>query len=312
MLFLILIAIKNPDAVAKLLGVVIAFMSKTMERIINNTLFESKPANFIRMKAVETVTGHIEFSAYRPTVWHEVCELQGVIEPQTMTDDRAAELAAERAAQSIEDAARRAKRNVRQSCKSINADTLLTLTYRENQTSLETTKKHLKEFTRRLYRLWPEFVGVAGFERQKRGAWHVHIATVNIPDSLSRNGIRLRSYHVLRSVWRGVVGNDNGNIDVSRRKRNAQRSPARIASYLSKYITKAFEEGEKHSNRWTKFGAIPKPRRIDLGNWSNMAAALQAAYDLISQTQSVVTTFFSAVSGAFYMAVEPHYQRRLM
>ena len=36
-----------------------------------------------------------------------------------------------------------------------------------------------------------------------------------------------------------------GNVDVARRKSTAKRSPARIASYISKYITKAFEEGAK-------------------------------------------------------------------
>jgi hypothetical protein len=39
-------------------------------------------------------------------------------------------------------------------------------------------------------------------------------------------------------MWRGVVGVDGGNVDVSRNKRIG-RSAARLASYLSKYISKS-------------------------------------------------------------------------
>jgi hypothetical protein len=75
-MFLLMIAtIKNPDAVAKLLGVVINLWKRSMEKIIGQTLFESKPAPFIRVRCAETTTGHVEFSAFRPKIWHEVCEV---------------------------------------------------------------------------------------------------------------------------------------------------------------------------------------------------------------------------------------------
>jgi hypothetical protein len=308
-LFLFFIAIKKTRTVAKLSGLVIDLWNKSMERIIDGYLFESNKADFIRLRATETVTGHTEFSAFRPQAWSEVDGIpltpkQIIAWESAQFNDRMRR-EDERKARSLENSARRAKTNVRHACKSINADTLLTLTYKENQSDLALTKRHLKEFARRMYRIHPSFVGVAGFERQKRGAWHVHLATVSLPIALQRNGMRIRSYDLIRSIWRSVVGSLGGNIDVSKRKRNSQRSPARIASYLSKYITKAFEEGEKHSNRWTKFGAVPKAKRFVLGTFNTMREAIENAYSLITQTQSVVTTFFSSLHDSFFIAAEP-------
>jgi hypothetical protein len=222
-----------------------------------------------------------------------------------LSPERQKEIEESLAARSLENSARRAKTNVRHACKAINADTLLTLTYRANQGDLLLTKSHLKEFARRMYRVHPTFVAVAGFERQKRGAWHVHLATVSLPNALQRNGVRIRSYDLIRSIWRSVVGSLDGNIDVAKRKRNSQRSPARIASYLSKYITKAFQEGEKHSNRWTKFGDVPKASKFVLGNFSSMREAIENAYALIGSTHAVVTTFFSQLFDSFFIAAEP-------
>ena len=298
---------KKPRAFAKTLGVVIAWMKHAMERIIDGVLYEFKPADFVRLRVVETETGHVEFKAHRPRVMHEVCAVRTFAEmtPHLIhDDDRVYDDSEDRRARDIARAAQRAKQNVRHACKAINADTLLTLTYRENQTSLDACKRHLKEFARRMYRVFPDFVGVAGFEKQKRGAWHVHIATVNVPKTLqNRSGCRSKSFDLIRSVWRGVVGLDNGNIDIRKRKRHQQRSPARIASYLSKYITKAFEEGEKFTNRWTKFGVIPKPKKIDLGNWPSMREAIETAYSLIHETQVVVTAFLSKTE-SFFLAAE--------
>ena len=72
-------------------------------------------------------------------------------------------------------------------------------------------------------------------------------------------GRLVRSYDLLRSLWRGVVGSDNGNIDVSRNKR-VNRSSAKLASYLSKYIGKTFDQAEKHVNSYSASGrALPAP-----------------------------------------------------
>lgn len=315
-------AIKNPATDWRLLRVVIALIGNTMERIINGTRFESKPADFVRVIATTTHTGHIEMSAYRPHVWHEAGEVlpydahlhgkgyhsayieseqQRLREQMTLdAEQRADEIAEMHAKQS----AQRAKKASRLACKSIGADSLMTLTYRDNMQELPVCKKHLKEFARRVSRIWPDFQAVCAFEQQKRGAWHVHLATHKVPASLQSDGVKVKSFDLLRRIWRSVTGPLGGNVDVKNKARNSQKSPARIAAYLSKYITKAFELGEKFSNRWTKFGSIKQPIRVALGDWATMGDAMAAMYSSVLETQVIVTTFIRAGGDVFWLAAE--------
>ena len=120
---------------------------------------------------------------------------------------------------------------------------LLTLTYRENMTDRDRMQRDFDVFMKRLRRVAPAAQYVCVFERQKRGAWHAHIAVPRVLSHYVYKGQLVRSYDLLRSLWRGVVGADNGNVDVSRNKR-VNRSSAKLASYLSKYIGKDFGGGE--------------------------------------------------------------------
>ena len=52
-----------------------------------------------------------------------------------------------------------------------------------------------------------------------------------------------------------------GNIDVSQGG-NKNRSPARIAAYLSKYMLKAFADGESHSNRYSASEGVELPAAV--------------------------------------------------
>lgn len=305
-------AIKNPDTVCSLFRVVTAIIFIAMRRIIDGVLFESKPSDLVRLRAHE-ISGHTEISAVRLQRWEEVefpvwwsegekqRELARIAE-QMAADSGTDEEKRERA---VIRAARRAKTRVRHCCKAIGADLLMTLTYQVNQQDLARCKAHLKEFVRRVYRVWPEFRAVAGFEQQKRGAWHVHLACARLPAALTRNGIKVKSFDLLRSIWRSVVGTDGGNVDVQRKKRNSRKSPARIAAYLSKYVTKNFADGEKWSNRWTSYGAIPGAKPIDLGLWSNMVDAMAAAYSLVVDGQSIVTSFVNRFNDVFWLCAEP-------
>ena len=69
-------------------------------------------------------------------------------------------------------------------------------------------------------------------------------------------GVLVKSYDLLRAVWRAVVG--EGNVDVSRSIRHGQRKPGKLAAYLSKYISKGFEDGQGNSYR-ASGAALPKP-----------------------------------------------------
>jgi hypothetical protein len=118
---------------------------------------------------------------------------------------------------------------------------MLTLTYRENMIDRDRMARDFDVFMKRLRRVVPGLEYVCVFEQQKRGAWHAHIAVPRVLSHYMLKGCMVRSYDLLRSMWRGVVGSDNGNVDVSRNKKVA-RSAARLATYMSKYISKTFGE----------------------------------------------------------------------
>lgn len=213
--------------------------------------------------------GHTEVRMKSIVVWEHV----GVLSDEALAARHECVIAEaeERRKANAERAAIRAKQRVRDLCKASGVDTMLTLTYAVNMTDWEQLKAHVKEFNRRMSRLILGWFYVAAFERQKRGAWHVHMAVHRLPALLnSSNAVKVKSFHVIRAVWRAVVGEFGGNIDVQSRKRNSQRAPSRIASYLSKYMTKAFEEGEAWKNRFSssKGVTIPKPERIRFAGYS--------------------------------------------
>ena len=171
---------------------------------------------------------------------------------------------AENARLNRERSIRRARTKVRRLCKNKGCTVMLTLTYRENMVDRSRMARDFDVFVKRLRRLLPDFQYVCCFEQQKRGAWHAHIAVPRLAARYLSKNILVRSYDLLRSMWRGVVGLDNGNIDVSRNKR-VQRSPSRLASYLSKYIGKGFGSGLENGDSYRASGrALPSPARFVL------------------------------------------------
>lgn len=252
---------------------------------------------------------HVEVTAKRPYYYVEGTE-DDLTEAQKaqlrairrgdMPELSDEEIAA-RKALSLRVAANRAKTRVRKLCKSIAADSLLTLTYRANVQDLSICKAHLKEFVRRFRRVCPEFRAVATFERQKRGAWHVHLATPRLVVSAQGS---MKSYNVIRAIWLSVTKEYGGNIDVSRRYRAGRMSSGKIASYISKYIIKAFEEGEAYSNRWTKFGEMELPPVIPMGRVSTGREVIECAYAFLSTGAEVITAIYSRFGDWFYLAAE--------
>lgn len=261
--------------------------------------------------------GHLEASAKRARVWVEGTEDDltdrqrrqlAMIRNGTPVEPTDAELE-ERRLMHLRIAANRAKTRVRKLCKVMGASTMLTLTYRANQQDLDLCKTHLRAFVRRCRRFWPTFNAVATFERQERGAWHVHMAMANVPVSFDVRGdggqiCRLRSFNLIRDQWRRVVGDLGGTINVARRKRHSRKTPAQIAAYLSKYITMAFEEGEAHSNRYTRFGGSDIPPAINLGRYADQLQALTDIYTLVDADASIVTAYLSHFKDWFFLAAE--------
>lgn len=277
-----------------------------MIRIIDGTAYVGKPADWVKLKAYDLGNGHLEVTGYRPIVWHELDLLPDILEStiEHVKSARDEVTEAELRERHAKQAAARAKKRVRQICKVMGVDTLLTLTYRANEGDLARCKADLKEFVRRLRRVVPGFRAVCGFEQQERGAWHVHMACNRFDKELSWKGAKVKSFNVIRAVWRSVTGDRAGNIDVQSRKRNSERSPAKIAAYIAKYITKDYVDGEKWSNRWTKFGDERPPKPIDLGTFNDMREALVAAFDLMANGQVVANCRMSRWADSFFLFAE--------
>jgi hypothetical protein len=126
----------------------------------------------------------------------------------------------------------------------------------------------------------PGFRSVYGFEEQDRGAWHVHAAIDRLPTHFvikerhkgSLTGwreVRVRSWDYVRRLWRSIVGEDNGNIDLDghrktryghKGKYRAAESLAKLAGYISKYLTKDYGDGLDGRNMWGSTQGMKPPR----------------------------------------------------
>lgn len=147
----------------------------------------------------------------------------------------------------VERSTRRARTKVRRLCKAKGLSTMITGTYQENMLDRSRITRDLDVFIKRVRRVIPGFQYVCVLEKQKRGAWHFHMAVPRVLSHYYQGGTLVRSYDLLRSMWRGVIG-AGGNIDVSRNKR-VGRSSAKLAGYMSKYIGKDFgtdSEGDSY------------------------------------------------------------------
>jgi hypothetical protein len=279
-----------------------------VRRIIDREIFEGKVTDKWALTIHDLGHGHREASICREVAWEHTATMspEAYEMYRETCDNLSEEWHQEREQANRERAARRAKTRVRRMCKVMGVDALLTLTYRENQQDLQVTKRHLKEFVRRMRRLVPGFSYVAAFERQKRGAWHVHMAIHALPFTLPWAGVKVKSYSVVRAVWRKVVGDMGGNIDQARKKRHSRKTPAQMAAYISKYILKAFEDGDDYSNRYSASSCdVPRPVRL---RWQSdsLADLIALVYSEIGgDFETLTNPWMNAWGDRFFLVAEP-------
>jgi hypothetical protein len=280
-----------------------------MDRIIDGRLFRGNPSETrFRLKVVDLGHGHREAVVMRCVDWVEDGLLHpDSIEAQVLRGEREPDLAEleERRQASARRAARRAATNTRQRVKALGCDALLTLTYRANQQDEALCKLHLREFVRRVRRVIPGFGYVAAYERQARGAWHVHLATHRLPAVLGDGGHRVKSYNVVRAIWRSVTGELGGNIDHKAVKRRSKWSPAKLAAYLAKYMVKAFEEGEAWAKRISHSQHTLPAAVVAQFEHTTMLEMIARAYSFAAGgVARVVTAWLSGYGDVFYVATE--------
>lgn len=225
------------------------------------------------------VTGQGEFMAWRRKVYVPLGDYDDPLLRPFEVDQSGTELEKEqeeaRRLRALAKSAARAKRVCRHKIKSASFGSLLTCTYRENMTDFERVRADWASLLRKLQRVIPGFRAVYAFEPQERGAWHVHAAIDKLPpwitftEKVKASGAagaryesrvcRVRSWDYVRRLWLGIVGAGNGNIDVDGHRKTrhglpgkyrAAESLAKLAGYISKYLTKDHANGIPGRNRW--------------------------------------------------------------
>ena len=169
---------------------------------------------------------------------------------------------------------RRAVQKVRLLVKSMGCDRLLTLTVRE-----------IDDFLTReqLYLMWKRFVELCkknGFdigeyvvvpEKHKKGNYHLH-AVIN----------GFVKVNVLRAFWLRVCSNqgkNGGNIDVSYKPHlTALKRAQGCAKYVTKYISKSFEDDQFNKKRYSSSRhKLPEARKYILRSKTLMSAVVEIA-----------------------------------
>jgi hypothetical protein len=159
---------------------------------------------------------------------------------------------------------RRSRQSVRHKIKSLAADHLVTLTYRENMTDSDKLKHDFDLFRRMIQARVPDWQYVAVRETQERGALHLHLAVKG-----------RQNLNYLRNCWYVAIGGSisdkgeytKGAVNVrapsrfsGRKGKSARWKVDRLAAYLTKYLGKEFGSGtEHHAKRYWHTKTIVKP-----------------------------------------------------
>jgi hypothetical protein len=113
----------------------------------------------------------------------------------------------------------------------------LTLTFKENISDFDVARYEFQKFMKRLnYYLYHTKKSLIKYvcvpERQSRGAWHFHILLFDVPFIPNED---------ISDIW------DNGFVKINQVKFSDMME---VYRYISKYITKQFQEGQKHLKRF--------------------------------------------------------------
>ena len=147
----------------------------------------------------------------------------------------------------------RAKTKVRHKALSMQADRMLTLTFRQNVTDVDEAWRCFSAFNKKMkWRYKDKWVYIAVPELQKRGAVHFHLAIKGY-------------FHVetLRRFWLQAAGDRGGSVNITSPRSHGKNSwnPKRIASYLAKYMTKT-DVVSFNKKRYSSGGNIEVPEPL--------------------------------------------------
>ncbi len=215
----------------------------------------------------------------------------------------------ERSVKSLERSRIRARQKVRHHAKNIAANRLLTLTRRETvETGFSTPddwQQYWARFCRVYKKYYPEqpFMFVAVLEQHKDSEHlHLHVATY------SKYKMPLE---VIRRIWWDVCGGRGmGNVDIRYIRQQGHHGTARIAKYLSKYISKGFDDFERFNKKryWVSDRDLPEAQRI----WLRSRTLEEAIEEVLERSFNAIVLgrdgggfFIFLDQSGFWFAVHP-------
>lgn len=207
----------------------------------------------------------------------------------------------------IEYAVRRAKKDVRHKSKAMMVNALWTLTYKNNVQDRSLVLKHFDSFRRRVAALFGEWRYIAVLEKQDRGAYHVHLATHALPLRIMQGGTKVKSWDVMRAIWRSCSGEHGGNFDESKRtsRWSKHRKPIRgagaIASYIAGYVAKDMQESELNKKRYSasKDINVPDSYKAMFTSETTMRELIELAYAAVGD--NITRAWFDSTRGIFFL-----------
>lgn len=212
-------------------------------------------------------------------------------------------------------AVRRSKQNIRWLCKAMDADRLFTLTYRENQTDREQARADFKKFLRLVRSGWrgqvgvPDWQYVAVLEKQERGAYHIHCAVKGFQRI---KFLRMAWYKALGAAVDASGEDTPGQVNVTNPDKarwghtGRQWKVNKLAGYLTKYLSKTFDDTMAEKRRYWHCRQIVQP--VKQRFWvsgSDICQAIKATIGLLDFHVGLGNTFshwLSSSGDAYWVA----------
>ena len=139
---------------------------------------------------------------------------------------------------------------------------------------------------------------------------HVHIATHKLPKHANYKGTKIKAYELGTRIWRSVVGKNNGMCFVGGRNKNGnartrKMSLAKMASYVSKYILKDYEDAPENTSRYTRSrgAVVPKSKVMYFTNMS-MAEIIGLCFQC-DDGDVIVSHRADSNSRSYWLCTEP-------
>ncbi len=134
----------------------------------------------------------------------------------------------------------------------MDADRMLTPTFRENVSDLKAAWKFFNRFLRLMRDHYGEFQYVAVPELQERGAWHFHLAVKGF-----------YNVNLVRFFWRKAICGDGksevGAINITSPRKGGAWQRKKLVRYLCKYLGKELVSDLVYSRRYSSSQNISPP-----------------------------------------------------